>query len=111
VHAAEVVKLMREQLADVATNGVTADELAIAQGYLRGAFVLGLEDTASRMSRLAGHVTARGEVRPVADQLARYNAVTLADTRRVANRVLAQPLSFAAVGPLSKKATRELCGL
>lgn len=109
-NANEVVKLMREQLTDLATNGITADELAIAQGYLRGAFVLGLEDTASRMSRLAGHITARGAVRPVDDQLARYNAVTGADARRVAERVLAKPLSFAVVGPLSKKSARELCG-
>lgn len=103
-HLDEVLDLVDAELDRLMSDGVNDDELAIAVGYLTGSFVLGLEDTGARMSRLGGHVTARGHVRPVEDQIARYRAVTHADVRRVAARVLAGPRSLTAVGPVTRKA-------
>ena len=40
-------------------------------GYLEGSFVLGLEDSGSRMARLGGSLTVRGHVRTVDEQLER----------------------------------------
>ena len=97
-----VLRLMVDELDRMASSGVTADELEIAKGFLTGSFMLGLEDTASRMSRMGGHVTARGSVRPIADQLERFAAVTAADVQRVAARIFNGPRSLAAVGPVSK---------
>lgn len=48
----EVAALVREVLTDVADNGVTEAECARAKGSLRGALVLGLEDTGARMNRI-----------------------------------------------------------
>jgi predicted Zn-dependent peptidase len=49
----DVLKVVRSELADVAEHGITEEELTRGQGQLRGGLVLGLEDSASRMSRIA----------------------------------------------------------
>ncbi len=103
-HATEVLELIHEQLDLLIKDGVTDDELDIAKGYLTGAFELGLEDTGSRMGRAAGLLVTTGEVRPVADQVARWLAVEQDDTRRVIDRILAQPLTIVALGPIDEEA-------
>ena len=100
VHAAEVMGLIYEQLDLLLKDGITDDELDIAKGYLTGAFELGLEDTGSRMSRTAGQLITLGKVRPVAEQVAKWEAVQQADTRRVIERILNQPLTVVALGPI-----------
>ena len=103
-HATEVMELIREQLELIIKAGVTDDELDIAKGYLTGAFELGLEDTGSRMARAAGLLITTGEVRPVAEQVARWEAVQQADTRRVIERILSEPLTLVALGPIDESA-------
>ena len=100
-HAAQVLELMYEQLDLLLKDGVTDDELDIARGYLTGAYELGLEDTGSRMGRTASMLVNSDRVRPVAEQVRRWFAVTQADTRRVIERVLAGPLTVVALGPIS----------
>ncbi len=102
-----VLDLIDEELEHLLTDGITADELDVAVGYLEGSLVLGLEDSGSRMSRLGGSLTVRGHVRTIDEQLARYHAVTLVDVHRVAGRVLTEPRSLAVVGPLAKRALSD----
>ncbi len=103
-HASEVLELIYEQLDLLLKDGITDDELEIAKGYLTGAFELGLEDTGSRMARSAGQLITMGSVRPVAEQVARWEAVQQADTRRVIERILHQPLTVVALGPIDASA-------
>ncbi len=107
-HLGEVLGLVSREIDTMAANGITNDELDIARGYLAGSYVLGLEDSASRMSRLAGHVLARGRVRPVDEQIARYEAVTSADVAAVCRQVLGAKRSLTVVGPVTKAAVRKL---
>ena len=102
-----VLDLIDDELDRLLADGITADELAVAVGYLEGSLVLGLEDSGSRMSRLGGSLTVRGHVRGIDEQLARYHAVTLDDVHRVAGRVLSEPRSLAVVGPLAKRALSD----
>ena len=95
----EVLDVIREQLSLAAAKGVTAEELRRAKGQLRGSFVLGLEDTGSRMSRLGKGELMHGEVLEVDDLLGRIDAVTLDDVREVAADVLTRPLSLGVIGP------------
>ena len=95
-----VLDLVDEELDRLLVDGITADELDVALGYLEGSLVLGLEDSGSRMSRLGGSLTVRGHVRTLDEQLGRYHAVTLEDVRRVARTVLTEPRSLAVVGPM-----------
>ena len=106
-HATEVMELIHEQLQLIIKEGITDDELDIAKGYLTGAFELGLEDTGSRMARSAGLLITTGEVRPVAEQVARWEAVQQADTRRVIERILSQPLTLVALGPIDADAVPQ----
>ncbi len=98
-HLAEVAGLIRATLDDVAGQGITAEELEIATGYLTGTFVLGLEDTGSRMARNASQLISTGTIRSMDDQLARWRAVTLDDVARVAAAVLGSPRVTVTVGP------------
>ncbi len=98
-HLAEVRGLIEIEIDKLCLDGITDDELEIAQGYLCGAYVMGLEDTGSRMSRLGGQMMAYGEIRPVQQQVNRWRAVTLDDTRAVIERVFAGPRVEVAVGP------------
>ncbi len=98
--AADVRKVVLDQAAALASEGVTEREWEVALGYLEGAFLLGLEDSGSVMARLGNHVCARGRVAAVDEQLAKLRAVTIDDVARVAARVLGGPVTVCGVGPL-----------
>ena len=102
----DVLQLIDAELAKLVVDGVDDDELEVAVGYLTGAYVMGLEDTGSRMARLGALLTTTREIRPVPEQLARWRAVTHEDVRRVARRVLDQPRALAVVGPVTEAAVR-----
>jgi predicted Zn-dependent peptidase len=95
----EVLELSRDELQRVAAHGITAAELDRGKGQLEGGFVLGLEDTGSRMSRLGKAELVYGELLSVGEVLDRIEAVTLDDVQAVATDVLTGPLSLAVVGP------------
>jgi predicted Zn-dependent peptidase len=95
----EVLDLTRAELARVAAGGLTDDEVARGKGMAKGSLVLGLEDTGSRMSRLGKGELVYGELLSVDELLARVDAVTPAQVRRVAAEVLAEPMSLAVIGP------------
>ena len=95
----EVLDLVRAELADVADNGVTDEEVRRAQGNLRGSMVLGLEDTGSRMSRLGKAELVHGEVLTPEEVLERIRAVTPDEVREVARDVLTRPRALAVLGP------------
>jgi len=95
----EVLGLVRDELDAVAAHGLTDAEVARAKGALRGSFVLDLEDTGSRMSRLGKAALLEAELLTADEALARIAAVTPDDVRAVAADVLARPLALGAIGP------------
>ena len=99
-HAGEVRGLVVSELDRLCSGGITSDELAVALGYLTGAYEMGLEDTGARMSRLGGMLVTLGTVRSVEEQLTRWEAVTLDDVHRVVAEVYGagRPVTVA-VGP------------
>ncbi len=101
-----MLRLIDVELAKLLADGITVDELDIAIGYLTGAYVMGLEDTGSRMARLGALLTTTDSIRPVEDQVARWRSVTVDDVARVVERVLGRPRSLAVVGPVSESTVR-----
>jgi predicted Zn-dependent peptidase len=99
-HAGEVHRVVIEELERLVSGGITADELAVAVGYLTGAYELGLEDTGARMSRLGGMLATLGKVHSVEEQIARWERVTVDDANRVIGDVYggADPI-VVSVGP------------
>ena len=100
----EVLDLARAELERVATKGVSAEEIGRGKGMVKGSYVLGLEDTGSRMSRLAKSELLYGDLMTVDELLGRVDAVTPDDVNAVAADLLAQPLSLAVVGPFDEAA-------
>jgi predicted Zn-dependent peptidase len=98
----EVLDLVRAELAEVAEKGVSDEEVARAQGNLRGQLVLNLEDTGSRMSRLGKAELAHSEVLTSDQVLERISDVTPDDVREVARDVLDRPRSLAVIGPYGR---------
>jgi predicted Zn-dependent peptidase len=95
----EVLALTRDELARVAADGVTDTEVERGKGMLKGAVVLGLEDTGSRMSRLGKGELLYDELLSVDDVLRRVDAVTPEAVRAVAADLLVRPMSLAVIGP------------
>jgi predicted Zn-dependent peptidase len=67
----------------------------------KGALVLGLEDTGSRMTRLGKGELLYRELLTVDDVLARVDAVTPDQVREVAAEVLGQSPSLSVIGPFA----------
>ena len=95
-----MLDLTRTELAAIAGKGVTAEELSRGKGMVKGAYVLGLEDTGSRMSRIAKSEMLYDDLMSVDELLARVDAVTLDEVNQVAAELLSPPMSLAIVGPL-----------
>ena len=100
----EVLDLIRAELDAIAAGGVTPEEIARGKGMVKGSYVLGLEDTGSRMSRLAKSELLYGDLMSVDELLARVDRVTLGEVNALASDLLTQPLSLAVVGPFDESA-------
>jgi predicted Zn-dependent peptidase len=105
--AADVIGLLRRELADVREGNLSLAEFDRAKGHVKGSTVLSLEDPGGRMSRLGKSEIANGEILTVNEALRRIEEVTLDDANRVAERVLSQPMTLTVLGPFSAKAFRE----
>lgn len=97
--ADRALSLIRREIDTVRTDGVTDAELTRAKGQLRGSLVLGLEDTSSRMSRLAKAELLSGELPSLSEVLRRIDAVTADEVDALAAELFSQQLSLAVVGP------------
>jgi predicted Zn-dependent peptidase len=100
----EVLDLARAELARLAADGLTAEELVRGKGMVKGSYVLGLEDTGSRMSRLAKSELLYHDLMTVDELLRRVDAVTLDEVNTLAAGLLAKPMSLAVVGPFDESA-------
>src|SRR5690606_40366450 len=81
--ADEVLTICHDEIARAADEGLTDEELERGKGQLRGAMVLGFEDTGSRMSRIGNSELVYETLLPVAEVLARIDAVTICDDRDI----------------------------
>lgn len=91
--------IMRE-VRKVAKEGVTAKELVMAKENLRGGMMLRMEDSSERAEFVGRQQIFFGKVLTPTERLEKFDAVTLADVKRVAAKVLdLRKMSIAAIGP------------
>jgi predicted Zn-dependent peptidase len=95
----DVLHVVRDELRAVAEDGITEEELVRGQGQLRGGLVLGLEDSASRMSRIAKAELLYDELPSIDDVIRRIDAVTLDDVHSLARSLFRRPETLVVVGP------------
>jgi predicted Zn-dependent peptidase len=108
--AQEVMTIVRDQLEDVAENGLTEQEVERSRAHIKGAMVLSLEETSSRMSRLGKSEIAHGEIITLDEVIEKLDAVTAEECREVASDVLSRPRSVTVIGPFDEDAFAEFGG-
>jgi predicted Zn-dependent peptidase len=104
-NAKTVLDIIRAEIDDIVANGITATELERAKGHIRGSLVLSSEDPGSRMNRLGRQQLTTGEILSLDELIARFEALTLEDIKRVAREVLgAGDFQVTVVGPFDEDA-------
>ncbi|WP_369200971.1 M16 family metallopeptidase [Streptomyces sp. PU-14G] len=104
----DVLKICRDELDQVARDGLTDDEVRRAIGQLSGSTVLGLEDTGALMHRLGKSELCWGEQMSVDGMLGKIDAVTPDDVREVARDVLSRRPSLSVIGQLTDRQAARL---
>jgi predicted Zn-dependent peptidase len=95
----QVLDVVRAELAKIAQDGIDDEELTRGKGQLKGGLVLGLEDSASRMTRLGKSELVDDELLSIDEVLSRIDRVTLEDVRLLAAELFSQQEILAVVGP------------
>ncbi len=95
----KVLDICRDELAKVASAGLTVEEFERGKGQLRGSLVMGLEDSSSRMTRIGKAELIPGGLLSIDETLAKINAVTLDRVHEVAQELLTIEPTLAALGP------------
>ena len=99
-----VLGLINTELDRLLQDEIPVRELDVARGHVKGSVVLSLEDSSSRMSRNGRSQLVHNDVMTIAELVARTEAVTAADVRRVIEKVVTGPRSLAVVGPFDESA-------
>ena len=105
--ATEVINIIQEVLADVASNGMSHEEIERAKGAVRGSLVLSQEDSASRMSRIGKSEIVYGNIMGFDEILKAVARVTPEDVRVIASEFLTKTPTLGVVGPYKSQSHFE----
>jgi predicted Zn-dependent peptidase len=97
--ADDLLRVVRDEVAKVARDGLTDEEVERGRGQSRGGVVLALEDSGSRMTRLGEAELFQRRLRPVDEVLDRLESVTREDVNALAAELFSGPETLATVGP------------
>jgi predicted Zn-dependent peptidase len=95
----EVLEISRNQLKEVASGGITEEEVHRAKSQLRGNLYLGLENTTNRMTRLGKSELYHGRFVSPDEVVEKIEAVTMDEVHRVGHLISDKPMAYAAIGP------------
>ena len=94
-----VLEIITEEITEIATNGITVEELDRAKGHMRGSLALSMEDTNTRMIRVGRSEILGLPHLSLDERLAKIEAITVDDISEIAQRTLLGPRVMGAVGP------------
>jgi len=100
-----VLDVCLTEMQQVAQSGLSDDEIARGKGQVRGATVLGQEDTGARMTRIAKSELHDDPLLSIDELLGRVDAVTSDDIRTVSHDLLTGPTTLAVIGPFDETTT------
>ena len=96
----KTLDLAFEELRKMRDNPLSADELALNREQLKGGFLMALESTYSRMTRLAKSIFYRDRIVPVDEVIAGIDGVTAEDLQALSQELLqADRCSLTVLGP------------
>ena len=96
-----VLSVVRDEMRLLAEKGITEEELERGKGQLRGGLVLSMEDSGTRMSRIAKAELLYDELPGLDEVIDRIDQVTIDDVQALADELFAQPETLALAGPSS----------
>lgn len=105
--ALEVVKISREILNDVASNGITDEEFDRGRNAVRAGILLAGEDSAYRMDRIGSAEIWDGYARNSEEMMADLNSVTKSQVEEIAREFFVRPLTLGLAGPGSNQADQN----
>ena len=105
-----VLDVCMSEMELLARNGLSADEIVRGKGQVRGATVLGQEDTGARMTRIAKSELHDDPLLSIDQLLDRVDHVTADDIRSVAAELLTAPTTLAVIGPFDETTTFNAVG-
>jgi zinc protease len=94
----QTIGLVESEVARMATDGPTQDEIDQAKTFLKGSFALGLDTSSKIANQLVNMQVDNLGIDYIDRRSALIDAVTLADTKRVAQRLLGPGLLVSVVG-------------
>lgn len=99
----DTIKAVLAEIERFRSTPVPEEEISKAKEFAKGRMLLGLEDSRSVASWLGGQEQATGRILSVDEVVARIEAVTASDIRRVANDLFTpERTNLAIVGPFKK---------
>ena len=100
----EVLDLIHASVRHMVCGHLTEEALVRAKESLKGSFLLSLESTDNRMSRLARNEVHFGRLVPAEETLDRIDSVSAEDVRSLAEEMFdPRMLSIGVIGPLSER--------
>jgi predicted Zn-dependent peptidase len=97
----ELLPVVADEIVKVADK-VADEEVARARAQLKAGTLMALESTSSRCEQLAQQMIVFGRPIPTSEIVARIEAVDADAVQRVMRRLLASPLTLAALGPIDR---------
>jgi predicted Zn-dependent peptidase len=101
----EMLPVLRDTLREGAER-LTPDSVNRARAQLKSSLMMSMESTDSRMGRIARDQLIHGRHIPVAETLAKMDALTADDLLRAARRMLASTPSLSVIGPVDAAALK-----
>lgn len=100
----DAIKVMLEEFAKVRLNSITNEELVKAKEYLKGRFVLELEDSRNVAALFSSEELLEEDIKTPQDIMKEIDSVTLSDVTRVANDIFKHDtLNLAVIGPYKEE--------
>ena len=105
-----VLDVCLTEMERLAIDGLTDEEISRGKGQVRGATVLGQEDTGARMTRIAKSELHGERLLSIDELLQRVERVTSEDIQAIAQTVLTKPATLAVIGPFDETTTFNALG-
>jgi predicted Zn-dependent peptidase len=106
--APDAVNAAMEELRALAHSEVAEEDLVRAKEFTKGRLRLELETTNGVAFWLTYQELLLGGIKTIDEELALVDAVTAADVKRVAERVLAGPVQMSVIGPFARDSAFRL---
>ncbi len=97
----ELIPVACDQVARLARD-IAEPEVERAKAQLKASILMSRESTGSRCEQLAQQILTFGRPIPVSEVLAKVGAVEASGLGRLAQRLIAGPLTFTALGPVGR---------